>query len=172
VIDTNICIQLISIHESLFLLKNALALPNLLYTLRTVPCFQSTVASDFNEAVKKLIIDHCLNVQLNPAAQNQALLPARWGGLGVRSTVILAPSAFLSSITATGDLASSVLLLEFKRAPVPQIEEAISAWRSLGGTTAPSPENASLQRNWNNEVCSSRAQALLQSSDIRGKLAL
>jgi hypothetical protein len=60
-----------------------------------------------------LIID-CLNIQVNPAAQDQAMHPVRWGGLGARSTVVLAPSAFLSSITATGDLASCLLLLEFK----------------------------------------------------------
>jgi hypothetical protein len=49
-------------------------------------------------------------------------------------------------MTVMGDLASSILSQEFKQASDPLIEEAISAWRSLGGTTVPSSENASLQR--------------------------
>ncbi len=46
---------------------------------------------------------------LDVKARAQATLPVRFGGLGVRGVVVLAPSAYLSSSAATADLVDAIL---------------------------------------------------------------
>src|SRR5271163_2525669 len=101
-------LSLLPCHAALFLLRNAFAIPKLLYLLRTAPC------SDSNELVKyddtlRAALTSLLNVELTTAAWNQASLPLRLGGIGVRSAYRLAPSAFLASVAGAVELQPQVL---------------------------------------------------------------
>ena len=46
-----------SSHEAIFLLKNSLAIPKLLYTLRTSPCFLSPILREFDKLVIRTLAD-------------------------------------------------------------------------------------------------------------------
>ena len=56
-----------------------------------------------------MIISPIRNVSISPFAWAQATLPVKDNGLGIRSANFLAPSAFLSSVSATEDLIHCIL---------------------------------------------------------------
>ena len=58
----------------------------------------------------------------------QASLPVRWGGLGVRSVVMLAPSAYLASAANTTDLTSVLLPAQLRAVEDSGIDAALAAW--------------------------------------------
>ena len=110
-------------HEALFLLRNSFGIPRLQYLLQALPCSSSTETSYFDEVVKEALISIC-NVSLNPGSWAQASLPVRWGGIGVRSTVDLAPSAFISSYLASSPIMNNLLPPWAMSSPDPAFEEA------------------------------------------------
>jgi len=87
-------------HDSLFLLRNVMAAPRLMYLLRTAPCTDSPELPLFDIVIRDSL-STTLNVDLDDQRWAQASLPVRWGGLGVRSIVLLAPSAYLASAAST-----------------------------------------------------------------------
>jgi len=60
------------------------------------------------DAVLRESLSTTLNIDLSANRWIQASLPVRWGGLGVRSFVSLAPSAYLASAASTGELTTSL----------------------------------------------------------------
>ena len=69
-------LSLLPAHAALFLLKNALAIPKLLYILRTAPCSGCKKLLDFDDTLRSILIS-LLNTELSPTAWNQATLPLR-----------------------------------------------------------------------------------------------
>ena len=96
-------LKLLSAHDALILLRNCFALPKLLYVLLTVT-----------------------NTHLQPglSAWTQATLPVTLGGLGIHSTVEVAPSAFLSSVHSSSELVKAILPPSFSSFPRPLTVEA------------------------------------------------
>ena len=88
-------LPLLSTHDAYRLLRHFIALPKLLYCLRTAPCFLSPQLQQY-DAVLKTIMCNTFNIHLSNdhSAWTQAVLPVRHGGLGIRSAVRLAPSAY------------------------------------------------------------------------------
>ena len=99
-------LSLLTSHDSLCLLKNSIAMPKLLYTLRTSPCAGNPLLHEFNN-VLRTGLETILNVQLSDLQWMQASLPM--GGFGVRSVCSLASSAFLASAAATLPLQDEIL---------------------------------------------------------------
>ena len=95
-------------HDPMCLLKNAFSLPKLLYIVRTAPCFKSTMLSDFDRLQRSLLESLC-NIHLTDYNWLQASLPALCGGLGIRSAVTLALSAFLASAAGCASLSRAIL---------------------------------------------------------------
>jgi hypothetical protein len=102
----------------------------------------------------------------------QASLPVRWGGIGVRSATTIAPSAFLSSLFASENFIRQLLPANATFLVDPLADEAVACWRKLGGSSSPIGSFAGMQRNWDNEVCSAQAAALLTNADGVGKARL
>src|SRR5664279_6660582 len=82
-------LELMPSHDSLFLLRNVLAAPRLMYLLRTSLCTDSPELPLYDSVLR------------NSHWWLQASLPVRWVGLGVRGIVLLAPSAYLTSAAST-----------------------------------------------------------------------
>ena len=101
-------LSLLPAHDSLYLLRNALAIPKLLYILRTAPCFSSVELMRYDDTLRDSL-QTILNVTLDETCWRQASLPVWAGGLGIRSAVMLAPSAFIASAAGTASLVSSLL---------------------------------------------------------------
>ena len=85
-------------HDALLLLRNCFALPKLMYILRTAPCFRLPALQSYDDCLRE-ILSHVTNNNLErgDSAWEQATLPVGLGGLGIRSAVDVAPSAYLSS---------------------------------------------------------------------------
>ena len=88
-------LSLMQAHDALCLQNKALAMPKLQYILRTSPCAGNPLLSTF-DGVLCNDLSKILNIKLNDSQWIQASLPVQMGGLGVRRTCMLAPSAFWS----------------------------------------------------------------------------
>jgi len=154
-------------HDSLYLLRNVLTAPRLMYLLRTAPCTGSPELLKF-DAVLRESVSTTLNIDLGYDHWTQASLPVRLGGLGIHSVISLAPSAYLASAVSTEELTTSLLLSRMHGAVDSDIATAKSAWSQLAtspSTTsiAPSPAWA-VQRVWDNQCCEFQADQLLDAA--------
>ena len=87
----------LSKKDLLLLFRHSLAIPKLLYLLRTAPWSQSQLLGVLDE-VQRSILSLVLDADLNKEeVWAQASLPGCIGGLGVRKASQLAPSAYLTS---------------------------------------------------------------------------
>ncbi len=139
----------ISAHDALILLRNSFAIPKLLYTLRTAPCFHSPALGSYDQELQS-IVSNITNIHFSPddPAWSQATLPIRLGGLGIRRAVQLAPSAFLASAAATRDLVQDILPGHLSSLPTPDVDQALLCWREGHPTNPPVNDAAKIQRSW------------------------
>jgi len=89
-------LKLLPSHDSLFLLRNVLTAPRLMYLLRSALCTDSPVLPLYGEVIRNSL-SATLNVDLDDEKWRQVSLSVRRGGLDVRSAVLLAPPAYLAS---------------------------------------------------------------------------
>ena len=152
-------------HDAILLLHHCLAIPKLLYTLRTSPCFLSPELENYDNLLKN-IVSKTVNIHFgdNDSMWTQASLPVRYGGLGIRSAVDLAPSAFLASANASADLVHRVVPAHFQHTAIPCLDEALSHW-SKGNSLSP-PEGTAQhhQKNWDTPRVSHTADRLLEEA--------
>ena len=95
-------------HDALFLLKNVFHIPKLLYLLRTSPCHSSPIMRDFDDCMRSTL-ESITNCRLDDSAFQQATLPIKFGGLGVRSTVDISLPAYIASCIKTTDTVKELL---------------------------------------------------------------
>ena len=159
-------LKLLSTHDALVLLRNCFALPKLLYTLRTSPCFRSTTLPTYDDCLRG-ILGSVINTQLerDSPAWEQATLPVKMGGLGIRDAVSVAPSAFLASSHSTAELVDAILPPNIKSKPTPELTEARSQW-SMGHNSQP-PEGtaARSQKAWDHIRASCTGERLLDEAE-------
>ena len=90
-------------HDALILLHHSLAIPKLLHILCIATCFLSSCLTEYDASLCT-ILGNITNMVLSEAAWLQATLPVKRGGLGIRSAVHLATSAFLASASSVCSL--------------------------------------------------------------------
>jgi hypothetical protein len=161
-------LELMPSHDSLYLLRNVFAAPRLMYLLRTTPCTDSPVLPLFDATIRESL-SATLNVELSDERWMQASLPVRWGGLGVRGVVLLAPSAFLASAASTTQLTTALVPARLHDVIESGITTATSAWirqatSHTSPTQVPSLPVSSVQRAWDDPCCKAQADLLLDSA--------
>ena len=158
-------LPLLSAHDSLFLLRNVVSTPRLLYTLRTAPCTGSAELLRYDDLLRSTLTV-TLNVDLTDPGWHQATLPIRWGGLGVRSAVSLAAPAYLASAAKTADLVLHLLPPNMKQAMDASIDVAFQAWQGAVAETAvvPTGVKSGIQRSWDDPCCAMTALILLEEA--------
>jgi len=122
-----------------------------------------------SDAVLQESLSTTLNIDLDDDRWTQASLPVRLGGLGVRSVVSLAPSAYLASAASSKELTTSLLPSRLRDVVDSCIATAMSAWSllatSLSTTSiAPSPSASAVQRVWDNQCCDIQTDQLLDAA--------
>ena len=121
-------------HDAI-LLHHSFAIPKLLYILRTSTCFLSPSLQEYDNLLRSTV-SSIVNIHFEDPAWSQAILPVRSGGLGIRSAVQLAPSAFLASVTACSELITHILPPHLScSTSTPHQDEALALW-SRGHDTA------------------------------------
>ena len=101
-------LSLISAHDALIILRSCLGAANMIYMLRSSPCSDHPCLPEIDTLLRRAASD-IFNVVFSDDQWLQASLPISWGGLGIRSVSLLAPSAHLASAAGTSDLQSRIL---------------------------------------------------------------
>jgi len=119
-----------------------MALPRLLYVLRSSNLYQHNLLDEY-DAVLKSALERILNVSFSDCQWQQARLPLKHGGLGVRGAKDVALPAFISSCAQNKDLAREI-------AGEDDLElagesDAIAHWRQ---TCLTAPSESSSQKDW------------------------
>ena len=100
----------------------------------------------------------------NDSAWLQASLPVRWGGIGIRRTVQLAPSAFLASAAGCSELIDLLLPTSAAINPDPHIQSALNFWSQVLSHTPLSAPESHYQMCWDAPRIEATYNGLLDSS--------
>jgi hypothetical protein len=159
-------LQFLHAHDALVILKHSLSIPKMLHILRTSFCGNHQALQVFDAEVRD-----CLSITLNVALDEpqwlQASLPVKEGGLGIRRSGQLAPSAFLASATGSESLVLAILPPRFASVADPTVFEALRAWESQTGQSPPAVPpsvNTGSQRVWDKCLIDFTRQALLDGA--------
>ena len=104
------------------------------------------------------------NLERGDSAWEQATLPVGLGGLGIRSAVDVAPSAYLSSAHSSAQLVEAILPESHLTIPTPFVDEAKASWASGHESKAPEDAAACNQRAWDSIHTKSTSQRLLDNA--------
>src|SRR5215471_17698081 len=160
---SNICA-----HDALLLLKSCLSTPKLLHILRSSPCTGHPCLTTIDESLRRCVA-RITNTDLSDDQWTQASLPVKAGGLGIRSAVQLAPSAYLAAFSSSAEL--QALILAQPSIPKSSHEDvALSAWSSLSSATAPTQPASFRQQNWDRAVVEAEKNRLLTNPASRSRL--
>ena len=143
-------LKLLDTHDAFFLLKNCFALPRLMYTLRTNPCFDNAVVTRYDDLIRSTL-QSILNVQLTDSSWKQAILPVRLGGLGIQIASRTALPAYLSSVCGSANLSTILLPDRFADFTGPNDAHfliCLDAWKNLSNSVPPDSQSMCHQRNW------------------------
>ena len=102
-------------HDAYLLLHHSLA-----------PCFLSSSLKIYDDELRATICSY-FNIQMAESypSWTQSTLPVCHGGLGIRSAVQLAPSAFLASAAASCRLAHLILPSNMQPSQLSYVDEAL-----------------------------------------------
>jgi hypothetical protein len=166
--------SLISSHDALVILKNAVGSGKLLYILRAAPCVGHPALERFDSLLRKAL-SVVTNSDIPEIGWIQASLPVASGGMGIRSVVLLAPSAFLASAAATLELQQSLRPgLQLVDRYVQDVEKV---WCDRHAGVSP-PLIRSKQQNWDSasvklgmELCLSSAASARHLARLKACMA-
>ena len=152
-------LHLIKAHYALTIIRNCISAPKLMYILRTSACFDNVLLVLFDDLLR-IGLEEVLNIQLLEPQWLQVTLPVREGGLGIRSVVHLATSAFLASAVSTRTLQNQILP-SFSSIPDKVVDLGITKWSSLTNLSPIEGSPAGVQRSWDGCVVAVNRQRLL-----------
>ena len=155
-------LQHLDAHIAILLFRHSFAIPKLLYTLRTSPCFLSPNLALYDDRLRSIVgaITN-INFEPNTPAWTQASLPVKYGGLGFRSAVQLAPSAFMA---ASSDLARHIVPSHLQSLPLPYTDEAVALWSQGHEQSPPVGSAAFRQKSWDAHKVLVSADSLLEGA--------
>ena len=160
-------------HDALFLLKNALFLPKLLYLLRTFPCHGNYVLKDLDLCMKACL-EKITNCRYDHSTFRQASLPVKLGGLGVRRSEDICLPAYIASSFKCAQIVSQLLSKSDSAYFNFLLSEAIMTWKDLDSRLAVPANPASLrQKSWDLPVANLVLQDLIDGAPdpiSRGRL--
>ena len=168
-------LQQVRAHDAILLLRHSFAIPKLLYTLRTSPCFLSPSLVAYDDELRSILSSIC-NIHFddsNDPSWIQASLPVKSGGLGLRIAVQLAPSAFLASAAACPVLVHRILPPHLQSAPISNVDDGVAVWAQGHDQRPPEGSGSCLQKSWDAVKVSATAKALLenaQDASLRARL--
>ncbi|CAG9135278.1 unnamed protein product [Plutella xylostella] len=153
----------LSAHVALTILRGSLSMPRLTYSLRTAPVWRhGEAASQYDKALKELL-ECIINIEMTPPQWDQAALPIRHGGLGVRRLQDTELPAFLASSYGVIDLVIRILNVNGDEFKIPYAEEALDLWRARC-PASDVPQQPECQRSWDEPICKITLNGLIGQS--------
>ncbi|KAF0300891.1 Ubiquitin carboxyl-terminal hydrolase 38 [Amphibalanus amphitrite] len=142
-------------HTAVFFLAHHVSAPRLTYLLRSAPAFKAPHVLQATDEMVRSTLEAVCNVAINPAAWEQASLPVKFGGLGIRSVEALALPAYIASVNAARPLIRSICPSVTDELS-DTLETAVSAFLHRTGVDRqqlPDGELVSSQRAWDTVAC-------------------
>ena len=139
------------------------------------PCFRSDLLQSF-DSIQISMLESICNIRLDMSSCSwlQASLPVNAGGLGIRSAVMLAPSAYLASAAGYSEILKSIL--PNNRGPTIHLsstsKEALQVWKIGHDLSPPSGLDAYCQKNWDSPIVEATFQTLLAQADTKSSARL
>lgn len=124
-------------HYALFILKNCLAIPKLVYLLRCSPLWKFTALLQDLDMQLKSALEKIINVQLSETQWIQSSLPVNFGGLGIRSFSDISLPAFISSAYGVQDIVSTLTYIQDYESNIPYLMEALEKWNEVNNEIKP-----------------------------------
>ena len=159
-------LQTLDPHSAFFLLKNSLWLPKLQYVLRAAPIYHQPELLQSLDRILKSAVSLLSNVDFDEESWRQAVLPTRYGGLGLRRTEDVALPSYAASVHSCRSLVT-VMVPEELRDNVARVCAAVTEdWQKLTGASEP-PELdlRSKQRAWDDILSEKQWKAVLSEAN-------
>ena len=96
-------------HWALFFVSRYVSAPRVNYLLRTAPVFTRASSLHHIDGIVRNTLAKCVDVDTSGATWEQATLPVRYGGLGIRSVLDLALPCYNSSLFSSQTLISEIV---------------------------------------------------------------
>ena len=153
-------------HDAIILLRHSFAIPKMMHLLRTSPCFDSPRLQVYDDLLRS-ILSNVTNIRFeeNDSSWLQATLPVNMGGLGIRSAVHLAPSAFLASADGSLQLVRKILPPTFQSTPEQEQLKVRDRWGADLDDAPPVQPESSRMKAWDMPRVINRANFLLSSTN-------
>ena len=161
-------LQYIDQHSALFLLRNCIWIPKLQYLLRAAPFYrQSDLLKPLDDQLRTAT-SAITNVHFDDDCWEQASLPTRYGGLGLRRTQDLALPSYTASLHHCMQLVMSMLPVRVQPSATEEIGRTVSVWiHSAGVTDHPTGDAARSQRAWDSVLAEKSHNSLLAKGNQR-----
>jgi hypothetical protein len=150
-------LSILPCHYALHVLKNCFSTPKLIYLLRTAPCFKEDMLTKIDSLIQRTIRE-LGNINITGTALDQAMLPCRLGGLGIRNASDLAVPAYLSSVISSHTLATA-LNPSYRHSVY--FEEGLQIWQAT--TEKEWPTDVNKQKSWDEELVKIKHENILRS---------
>ena len=155
-------LQRIDADYALFLIKNSLHMPRLLYVLRTSPCFKLCEKLQRIDNYLRASLESICNVSLSESRDKQVFLPVKLGGMGIPSAVLTTFSAILASAVGCEPFSQN---LNLNLGSDRDVESALTAWYELSGVNAMPVAKREAQKTWSTPVLDKLQIDIEQSLD-------
>ena len=125
-------LKLIASQDALILLRASFSAPRVQHLLRCSPSVGHAALGSFDELLRTAL-SYLTNCDLSDSDWNQASLPVRDGGLGVRRVTTLALPAFLASAASTLCLQEEILFDCHCQPDDPLVDSYVTLWSASFG---------------------------------------
>ena len=160
-------------HSAFFLLRNCLWLPKLQYVLRAAPLYRRPTQLQDLDALMKAAVVSLTNVRLEGDCWEQAVLPTRYGGLGLRQLTDVALPSYVSSLYRCSQLISTLLPPPLTSAADRELGSATADWQTQAGDScAPDGEKRQQQKAWDSVIAEKKRDQLHMEADQLGRARL
>lgn len=155
-------------HQALYLLKNCLSAPKVMYILRSSPAWSRTdKLRELDDLIRRSLAS-ITNTDVTDTAWRQATLPVSRGGLGIRRTEEISLPAFLASVYSVAGLISVI-------APDAALDVITAAprqhWCTLTNKPPPTTSMA-IQRQWDTPIVEDVMEELINAASLRDRARL
>ena len=153
-------------HTGLFFLAHHVSAPRLIYLLRSTPLYSACHnLRKIDDLVRSTLAD-ISNVDITGPAWDQASLPRRHGGLGVRSVESLALPCYVASLCAASPLIAAISPPKTEDVTPAALQPALEEFKRLiSSEDFPKGQDACKQRHWDDLVCAVAKEQLLERAN-------
>ena len=153
-------------HVAFFLLRNCLWLPKLQNLLRASPLYRHSGSLRQLDAILQSAVSNISNVNLTGDCWEQAVLPTRYGGLGLRRLADVALPSYVSSLYGCHPIILACLPASLATDVTEEREKATADWQAAaGGEDVPTGSDQLKQKAWDSVLAQQNQRKLLSESN-------